>query len=128
MNEHRPVLAVARVRELLDDGGPAPGTLRVLVDRLWPRGIARTRLVLDEWAKDLAPSTELRRDFHHGELGFEAFAERYRAELAASPAPAAFLERAAEAGADRIELVYAARDAEHNHALVLRDHLLTLTS
>ena len=117
----------ARVRELLDDGGPAPGTCRALVDRLWPRGIAKARLVLDDWAKDLAPSTELRRAFHHGELGFETFAERYRAELAASPAPADFLERAAEAEAGRIELVYAARDAEHNHAVVLRDHLLTLT-
>lgn len=126
MSGQRPVIEPARVRELLDDGGPAPGKLRALVDRLWPRGIAKTRLTVDVWTKDLAPSTALRRAFHHDGLGFEDFAERYRAELSDSPAPADFLERAAAAGAGRIELVYAARDAEHNHAVVLRDHLLTL--
>lgn len=112
-----------RVRDVLDDGGAAAGTSRVLVDRLWPRGVRKDRLVHDRWDKDVAPSTELRKAFHGGDLGFEAFAERYRAELAQSGAAEALLAATREAGSERLSLLYAAADAEQNHALVLREVL-----
>lgn len=112
-----------RVRDVLDDGGAVAGTSRVLVDRLWPRGVRKDRLAHDRWDKDVAPSTELRKAFHGGDLGFEEFAERYRAELAQSGAAEALLAAAREAGAERLALLYAAADAEHNHARVLREVL-----
>lgn len=112
-----------RVHDVLDDDGSVDGQLRVLVDRLWPRGVRKDRLVHDRWDKDVAPSTELRKAFHGGDLGFEAFAERYRAELAQSGAAEALLAAAREAGSERLSLLYAAADAEQNHALVLREVL-----
>ncbi|MEE1652056.1 DUF488 family protein [Brachybacterium sp. J144] len=112
-----------RVRDVLDDGGAVPGTFRVLVDRLWPRGIAKERLSYDLWGKEVAPSSDLRTAFHHGELSFAEFAERYRAELAAGGAAHDLLGAARAAGARRITLLHSARDAEQNHALVLRDAL-----
>lgn len=119
----RPGIVLGRVRDLLDDDGPAPGEHRVLVDRLWPRGIATDRLVLDAWDKDVAPSAELRRTFHDGDLDFSAFRDRYRHELETSAAPAALLSAARETEAERVVLVYAMKDAEHNHARVLQEHL-----
>lgn len=116
-------ISCARVRDLLDDGGPAPGEHRALVDRLWPRGVRKDRLALTEWAKDVAPSTELRRAFHHDELSFEQFSAQYREELTASGEAEALAERARNAGADHLVLVYAARDPERNHARVLATHL-----
>ena len=117
-----------RVRDVLDDGGAAAGTFRVLVDRLWPRGVQKARLAHDEWDKDAAPSADLRRAFHSGELGFEEFSARYRRELDGSGAAAELLERARSAGASRIALLYAAKDAEENHAQVLRRALLDADS
>ncbi|MEC5341944.1 DUF488 family protein [Brenneria populi] len=90
---------------------------RVLVDRLWPRGMAKASLAMDEWNKTLAPSAELRRRFHHGELDFAAFSARYREELAAQPE--AWRPLLARARRQRITLLYAARDVQHNHAQVL---------
>lgn len=113
-----------RVRDVLDDGGSVDGQLRVLVDRLWPRGVKKERLAHDEWDKDAAPSTDLRRAFHSGELDVEEFAARYRRELDRSGAAADLLERARSAGFSRITLLYAAKDVEKNHAQVLRQALL----
>ena len=96
---------------------------RVLVDRLWPRGIARTTAMLDRWDKDVAPSSELRVWFNHRPSRFGEFTERYLAELADSGAGAALL--AAAGDAERITLLYGARDPEVNHARVLRDYLTT---
>ena len=118
---------LGRVRDLLDDDGSASGQRRVLVDRLWPRGIRKERLAHDDWDKDVAPSPDLRRAFHGGDLSFEEFAKHYRRELDDSGAARALLERAQEAGASRITLLYAAKDAEHNHALVLQRALEDLT-
>ena len=94
---------------------------RVLVDRLWPRGIAKDALRLDLWAKDVAPSTALRRWFGHDPARFREFARRYHAELRAEPARAALAELAARAARGTVTLVYGARDEEHNGAVVLRD-------
>lgn len=119
----RPRIVLGRVRDLLDDEGPAPGEHRVLVDRLWPRGVKKERLVLDDWDKDVAPTTELRRAFHRGELDFEQFAARYLHELETSQAPAALLDAAREAGARTLVLVYGLKDAQHNHARLLKAYL-----
>ncbi len=101
---------------------PARGDgYRVLVDRLWPRGISKEALALDAWAKDLAPSTALRRWFGHDPARWDAFRTRYRAELAAAGAGERIVAIVAQARpARRLTLLFAARDVEHNEAVVLR--------
>ncbi|HEY7346407.1 MAG TPA: DUF488 family protein [Gaiella sp.] len=94
---------------------------RVLVDRLWPRGISKERARLDEWARELAPSSELRRWFGHDPGRFDEFRRRYLLELAAHGDELAELRKRASAGT--LTLVYAARDGEHNDAVVLADAL-----
>lgn len=119
-------ISLERVHDLLDDDGPADGERRVLVDRLWPRGVKKERLVHDEWDKDVAPSSELRKAFHGGELDFEEFSARYRRELEEGEATEALLDRAEEDGADTLVLLFAAKDVEHNHAQVLQEVLQEL--
>lgn len=100
----------------------ADSGLRVLVDRLWPRGVSRERARIDWWPREIAPSTELRRWFSHDPEHWEEFCQRYRGELDGRPEQVAeLLVRAREAGV--VTLLYAARDAKHNNALVLRDYL-----
>ena len=94
---------------------------RVLVDRLWPRGISKERARLDEWARELAPSSELPRWFGHDPGRFDEFRRRYLLELAAHVDELAELRKRASAGT--LTLVYAARDGEHNDAVVLADAL-----
>lgn len=94
---------------------------RVLVDRLWPRGVKKEALALDEWCKDVAPSSELREWFDHDPAKFEEFKVRYQEELAGSAAPKALLERAN--GRETLTLVYAAKDPAINHAAVLKEYL-----
>lgn len=93
-----------------------------LVERLWPRGIRRDQLDLDGWAKEVAPSTELRRWFGHDPAKWAEFRRRYTAELDAHPQAWAPLAEAAAAGS--LTLLYSSRDREHNNAVVLRDYLL----
>ncbi|MDN5600235.1 MAG: DUF488 domain-containing protein [Brachybacterium sp.] len=120
-----PEIALERVHDVLDEDGAAH-EYRVLVDRLWPRGVKKERLHHDEWDKDVTPSAELRQDFHHGELDFEEFSGRYRRELDDSDAPQELLDRAREADARTLVLLYAAKDTEHNHAQVLQEVLREL--
>ena len=94
---------------------------RVLIDRLWPRGIKRDDSRLDEWARELAPSTELRRWFGHDPDRFEEFRCRYTAELAGQEEKLRELRRRARRGT--LTLVYGARDTEHNDAVVLAEIL-----
>jgi uncharacterized protein YeaO (DUF488 family) len=94
---------------------------RVLVDRLWPRGVSRERAHLDEWARELAPSTELRRWFGHDPDRFPEFRRRYRGELEAQGEKLRELHRRARGGT--VTLVYAAHDSEHNDAVVLAELL-----
>lgn len=94
---------------------------RVLVDRLWPRGMKKEDLRLDLWAKDLAPSAALRRWFGHDPARFREFAGRYQAELRAGPARALVADLARRAARGTVTLVYGARDERHNGAVVLRD-------
>lgn len=95
--------------------------MRVLVDRIWPRGLSREKLAPDLWLKEIAPSTELRKWFGHDPARWDEFRRRYRAELEANPQPVARLRELA--GQGPLVLLYAARDERHNHAIVLRDYL-----
>jgi len=111
-----------RTKRVYDDPAPADG-FRVLVDRLWPRGLSKERAALDLWAKDVAPSTELRRAFHRDGLPWDAFADAYRAELA-GPARAELESLRDELARHPVAtLLYGVHDEHHNHALLLRDAL-----
>ncbi len=94
---------------------------RVLVDRLWPRGVSKEEAQLDEWAKELAPSPELRSWFGHDAARFPEFRRRYRDELVDHEAKLRELRRRAYTGS--LTLVYGARDTEHNGAVVLAELL-----
>lgn len=100
-----------------------PGTYRVLVDRLWPRGVSKTEAALDEWPKEVAPSTELRRWYGHQPARFDEFALRYQAELDRPPALHAVDHLLDLAHTHEVVLLTATRDLEHSGARVLLDHL-----
>ncbi len=97
---------------------------RVLVDRLWPRGLSKQRARVDLWLKEVAPSSELRKWFGHEPEKFAEFRRRYEAELDAEVAQTKLAELRDMAKREHITLVFAAHDAEHNNAVVLRDLLL----
>lgn len=109
------------------DTAEASDGFRVLVDRLWPRGVSKERAEIDLWAKDAAPSPELRTAWHAASADdWSVYADRYRAELANETA-AALDELAAELKHhDVVTLVYAAHDPDHNHAVVLERALREL--
>ena len=109
-----------RLKRAYDDPAEDDG-YRVLIDRLWPRGVSRERARLDEWAKELAPSAELRRWFGHEPARFAEFRARYEAELGEQGAKLDELRGRARQGT--LTLVYGARDTEHNDAVVLADVL-----
>lgn len=113
----RPQIRLKRAYEApsADDG------VRVLVDRLWPRGLRKAEARIDRWMKDLAPSTELRKWFGHDPARWEEFRRRYRAELAGKAALMDTLR--ALAREQPVTLIFAARDEGHNEAVVLRDEL-----
>lgn len=102
---------------------PAASTdgTRILIERLWPRGVKKTDLPLDAWIKDVAPSTELRQWFSHDPAKWPEFQRRYRAELDAHPVVLTPLRAAARHG--RLTLIYSSHDTEHNNAVVLREVL-----
>jgi uncharacterized protein YeaO (DUF488 family) len=114
----RPNVEVHRVY----DGHQARG-YRVLVDRLWPRGVSKEKAALDEWAKDVAPSDGLRRWYGHEPDKFTEFARRYRAELTASPGKEAVARLRATSKKKPVLLLTATRDVEHSGAAVLLDAL-----
>ncbi|HEX9051445.1 MAG TPA: DUF488 family protein [Anaeromyxobacter sp.] len=111
---------MVRIRRAYERATPDDG-YRVLVDRLWPRGVKKDALRVDLWAKDVAPSTALRRWFGHDPARFGEFARRYHAELRAPAARALLADLTRRAGRGAVTLVYGARDEEHNGAVVLRD-------
>lgn len=109
-------MSPVRIRRVYEPAAPDDGH-RVLVDRVWPRGVSRERAQVDEWRRDLAPSTALRRWFGHDAARFDEFRRRYRAELQERPEAVARLVARARDGV--VTLVYAARDEAHNNAVVL---------
>jgi uncharacterized protein YeaO (DUF488 family) len=109
-----------RVKRAYEDPEPEDGR-RFLVDRLWPRGRKKEALQLEAWLKEVAPSNELRREFHHDPERWDQFRDRYTEELDNQPQHWQPLLEAAREG--DITLVYAARDEQHNNAVALRDYL-----
>jgi uncharacterized protein YeaO (DUF488 family) len=109
-----------RVKRVYEDAAPADG-FRVLVDRLWPRGVTKERAALGLWAKQVAPTTELRTWFHAHPDEFDEFTRRYRAELAANPEVDRL--RAELATHPVSTLLYGVHDVEHNHAQILAEVL-----
>jgi uncharacterized protein YeaO (DUF488 family) len=109
-----------RLKRAYEPAAPSDG-YRVLIDRLWPRGVSRDRANLDEWEQELAPSTELREWFEHDPSRFQEFRRRYIEELRGRRLRLTELRRRARMGT--LTLVYSARDTEHNDAVVLAEVL-----
>jgi uncharacterized protein YeaO (DUF488 family) len=95
---------------------------RILIDRLWPRGVSKAKAAIDRWLKEIAPSTELRKWFGHDPARWQEFRKRYAAEIRGHPEPLDELRRLVREGP--LTLVYSARDETHNDAVVLRELLL----
>ncbi len=111
-----------RIQRAYDQPGKDDG-YRVLVDRVWPRGRTKEQLRLDIWARDLGPSTELRKWFGHDPARWQEFQERYRVELASHDRSEMLDDLADRARRGTVTLVFGAKDAEHNQARVIADGL-----
>jgi uncharacterized protein YeaO (DUF488 family) len=109
-----------RLKRAYENPSPLDGH-RVLVERLWPRGVTKERAALDLWLKDVAPSAELRRWFSHDPAKWPEFQRRYKEELRHRPQEVAELRKLAAVGS--VTFVYGSRDEEHNAASVLRDFI-----
>jgi len=109
-----------RIKRIYEEPAGDDGR-RVLVDRLWPRGISKEEARIDRWEKDLAPTTELRRWFGHDPAKWEEFLQRYRAELEEKGEALARLRREANDGT--VTLLYAAKDETHNNAVALKQYI-----
>ena len=106
------------------DAAGTDGEARVLVDRVWPRGVSKQQAQLDEWLKDVAPSTELRKWYNHDPAKFNEFRKRYRAEIDASQVATRALRWLRQlAGSQPVALLTGTRDVEHSQAAVLADRL-----
>ncbi|MEO6942986.1 MAG: DUF488 domain-containing protein [Terrimesophilobacter sp.] len=109
------------IKRIYEDPSEDDG-YRVLVDRIWPRGVSKDRAKLGEWLKDVAPTTELRQWFHHEEPKWPEFRKRYRAELDDNAAVETL--RGILASHDVVTLLYSAHDEHENQAVVLREYLV----
>ena len=109
---------MVRSRRVYEEPMAEDGT-RILVDRLWPRGIAKEKARIDEWLKEIAPSDELRKWFGHDPARWEEFRERYRRELDAKAELLDQLRGLTKKGT--VTLLFAAKDEEHNNAIVLKE-------
>ncbi|GAK48345.1 hypothetical protein LOSG293_260080 [Secundilactobacillus oryzae JCM 18671] len=97
---------------------------RILIDRLWPRGISKENAALDEWDKEIGPSTDLRKWFNHDPEKFAEFRQRYRDELDQNPATTDFIETIkTQLKQQNVILLFGAKDETHNQAVVLKDYL-----
>lgn len=111
-----------RIKRAYDDPHRSDGA-RVLVDRVWPRGVRKDQLELAEWNKDVAPSTELRKWYGHDPEKYDEFRDRYREELDSAAGRDALQRLRDQAGGGRLTLVTATKDVEHSQAAVLRELL-----
>jgi uncharacterized protein YeaO (DUF488 family) len=109
-----------RIKRAYDSPEPTDGA-RLLVDRLWPRGVKKEQLLLDGWYHDVAPSNELRKWFGHDPAKWEEFKQRYFGELDQKPGVWKQLAEAVHAG--NVTLLYAAQDREHNNAVALQAYI-----
>lgn len=110
------------LKRAYDQPEPGDGT-RILVDRLWPRGVSKEEAHLDAWLKEVAPSNELRKWFGHDPEKFAEFRRRYEVELSTEEGRQAFAKLRDLSKQGPVTLVFAARDTQHNNAVVLRDML-----
>ena len=117
MSETKPIIGIKRI---CDDPSPDDG-YRILVDRIWPRGVSKEDAALGDWTEEVAPTSDLREWFGHDPERFEEFRRRYRSELDDNPAVATL--RAAIADHKHVTLLYGAHDREHNQAVVLKEYL-----
>lgn len=115
-------MAGIRIKRVYEAADKADG-FRILVDRLWPRGVSREKAAVDLWLKEVGPSDDLRKWFGHDPERYEEFARRYRTELEGSDAFSGLRRTVREQGT--VTLVYSARDEEHNQARVLKELLET---
>jgi uncharacterized protein YeaO (DUF488 family) len=111
---------VVRLKRVYEKASQDDG-LRILVDRLWPRGLTKERAAADLWLKEIAPSTELRKWFGHDPKKWQEFRRRYRTEIRKHPEEMRLIRDKAKAGA--VTILYGARDQEHNEAVVLQELL-----
>lgn len=118
MAQHDGAVDVA-IKRAYDEAEPADGT-RVLIDRLWPRGVSKEKAKIDLWLKDVAPSAELRTWYGHDPAKFDEFRRRYLEELAREPGKSGMAKLREMAEQGPVTLVFAARDAAHANATVLR--------
>lgn len=109
-----------KIKRVYDDPSDDDG-FRVLVDRLWPRGLSKEHAAVDLWMKEVAPSPSLRKAFHHDGMGWESFEARYQVEMDGNDAVDELREKLKDR--DVVTLVYATHDEEHNHAILLRERL-----
>jgi uncharacterized protein YeaO (DUF488 family) len=109
-----------KLKRAYEKASPQDGT-RILVDRLWPRGLTKERAAIDHWLKEIAPSPELRKWFGHDPARWKQFQARYRKELQHKKDALQSLKK--ETRDQTVTLVYAAKDEEHNGALVLKQYL-----
>jgi uncharacterized protein YeaO (DUF488 family) len=123
MTKH--VLTIS-VKRAYDPSAESDGT-RVLVDRLWPRGVAKADAHIDLWLKEIAPSTDLREWFGHDPAKFDVFRRRYTEELSTGVGHQALRRLCEVAQQGQITLVFAAKDTKHNNAVVLRDLIMQAT-
>jgi uncharacterized protein YeaO (DUF488 family) len=114
-----------RIKRVYRTPSPRDG-VRILVDRVWPRGVTKQRARVDEWRKEFAPSTALRKWFGHDPAKWTRFRRRYRTELTASDQISALKELARRGRRRTITLLYSAVDEEHNQAIFLKELLDTL--
>lgn len=109
-----------RLKRAYEPAQPNDG-VRILVDRLWPRGLSKAKAALDDWMKEIAPSAELRKWFGHDPARWAEFQHRYRAELRGQSEALNRIRTLGRAGV--VTLIYSAHDEQHNNAVVLRDAL-----
>ncbi len=108
------------VKRVYDPPAKSDG-LRILVDRLWPRGLSKQSAKIDHWLRDVAPSNRLRKWFSHDPAKWEEFRKRYTKELDSNPEAVADLCKLLSKR--KVTLLFAAKDAEHNNAVAIRDYL-----
>src|SRR3546814_208065 len=118
--KRRGTRSMIQVKRIYDPPGPSDG-FRVLVDRLWPRGLSKDEVAIDLWLKEIAPTTELRRWFHQDPGRWEDFRRRYEEELEGRPGELDLLRQKVQEG--DVTLLYAAKTREHNHAMLLKARL-----
>jgi uncharacterized protein YeaO (DUF488 family) len=109
-----------KIKRIYESLTPSPGDgKRLLIDRLWPRGLKKDEVIFDEWVKELSPSTELRKWFGHDPAKWQEFKDRYRQELRGRTEIFEKLKRDAKHGT--VTLLYSAKDTEHNNAVALKE-------